>query len=158
MLRIACKVPLLVIGLVLFALLRPVQAVPINAISLSYFPLIPQPGQPQDTWKLDTRQTRISMGLDPTGAPIDDTFGEYNLTFSEVRGKVSRIQGGAAAALEEGSRYHGYNDASAVKSVEYNFLTSLELLEPVPLSNRLYNGNPLPDYLAASATTSITKA
>lgn len=141
------KYALVVAGFVLCSPLQPVNAATLNAISISYFPLIPQAGELQDNWKLDTKQTRSTLGLDPSGAAIDDFFGEYNFTLSQVRDRVNQIQVGAKNALEEGSRYRGYKNPSATKSIEYNFLNNLEILEAVPLSDRTYNGNPLPDYL-----------
>lgn len=137
-----------ILGLAVLAPLQPVNAATLNAISISYIPVIQQSNQSPDNWMLDTRQRREALGLDPSGAAINDFYGEYNFSLSQIRERVSQIQNGAKNALEEGSRYHGYKNSSAEKSIEYNFLNSIEILEGVPLSDRSYNGNPLPDYMS----------
>lgn len=131
-----------------FSPIQPINAATLNAISISYFPLIEQPGELQEYWKLDTPKNREAMGLDPMGAAVNDFSGGDNFNLSQIRNRVSEIQIGAINALEEGSRYHGYKEPFAAKSIEYNFINNIEILDAVPLSNRFYNGNPLPDYQA----------
>lgn len=129
----------------------------VNAISINYFPLIAQPGTPQDNWRLDTKQTRQAMGLNPSEAAIDDYYGEYNFTLAEISNRASQIRSGAKNALEEGTRFQGYKYPGA-KKIKYKFVGSTDILEPVPLLNdRFYNGNPLPDYLAMMNRQNICK-
>lgn len=98
----------------------------IKVLSIAYFPTI--------DGKLDTKNH------------IQDTYGEYNYSLSEIRTKVQDVQAGAIALLEEGSRYHGYKDTRAIPYLNYEIVREIELLEPVPLSDKKYGSLPLPAY------------
>ncbi len=99
---------------------------PIKVLSISYFPTI--------DGKLDTKNH------------IQDTYGEYNYSLSEIRKKVQDVQAGAIALLEEGSRYHGYTNPQAIPYLQYKIVQEIEHLEPVPLSDKKYGSLPLPAY------------
>ena len=50
------------------------------------------------------------------------------------------------AALQDGSRYHGYNDQDAKPSLLYKVVGTLEFMEPLPTVARPGNRVPMTDY------------
>jgi hypothetical protein len=51
----------------------------------------------------------------------------------ETRQKTERITKELIAALQEGSRYHGYKDPAAQPSLAYQVVGTVEHLEPLPV-------------------------
>lgn len=53
------------------------------------------------------------------------------------------------AALEQGSRYHGYKDPAAQPSLKYRVVDTIEIHEALPISRKIgWRGLPFPDYNA----------
>ncbi len=98
----------------------------IKVLSIAYFPVADE--------RLDTKNH------------IQDRYGEYNYSLSEIRNKVQAVQAGVITLLEDGSRYHGYRDAQASPYLDYKIVREIEHLDPVPLSDKTYASLPLPDY------------
>jgi len=59
--------------------------------------------------------------------------GDWGAPLKETREKTERITKELIAALEEGSRYHGYKDPAAKPSLAYKILGTVEYLEPLPV-------------------------
>jgi hypothetical protein len=59
--------------------------------------------------------------------------GDWGAPLEETRQKTERITKELIAALEEGSRYHGYKDPAAKPSLAYKILGTVEYLEPLPV-------------------------
>lgn len=72
--------------------------------------------------------------LDTTTA-IQDKYGEYNLTYSQVATKVDGLITQTETALEAGQQV-----------IDYQIIDHQEKLIAVPLTEQTYNDLPLPDY------------
>ena len=116
----------------------------IRVLSLDFIPLIDRGGSMQD-WPIDTIQARQRLGVaSPSSAPIDDFYGEYDFSLSQVRSRIDGTEPIVVDTLELGSRYRG----SGTAALDYEIVHRAEFLKPIPLSpSRSYGGNPLPDYL-----------
>lgn len=127
--------------------LTPTPTTQVNTIpSVSPSPL-PTPSQTQATIKvLSISYFPVSDGKLDTKNHIQDNYGEYSYSLSEIRKKVQDVQAGAITLLKEGSRYHGYKDARAIPYLNYEIVREIEHLEPVPLSDKKYGSLPLPAY------------
>jgi len=75
--------------------------------------------------------------------------GDYGDSLASTREKVERIQKETIAALEEGSRYHGYKNPDAKPSLRYKVVEIREFLEPLPVCpKRADESAPMTDYNA----------
>ncbi|MBP8304231.1 MAG: hypothetical protein KBE04_08910 [Phycisphaerae bacterium] len=82
--------------------------------------------------------------------------GDWGESLETARRKTERIAREAMAALEEGSRYHGYKDLQARPSLRYRVLAVQEVLQPMPLRpKRPGDRVPLPDYARIMADLDI---
>ena len=72
--------------------------------------------------------------------------GDVGGTLSEIRKKTSSLTQEVRAALQEGSRYHGYKDRAASPSLVYTVVKTFEFLEPLPTIARRGNKVPITDY------------
>ncbi|NLH18028.1 MAG: alpha-galactosidase, partial [Phycisphaerae bacterium] len=73
--------------------------------------------------------------------------GDWGESLALTRSKVERIQRETIAALEEGSRYHGYKNPDAKPSLRYKVVGTLEFLEPMPLCPKRQGDEvPMTDY------------
>jgi len=72
--------------------------------------------------------------------------GDWGAPLEETRRKTERLTEQVIAALQEGSRYHGYKDPQAKPSVAYKVVGTLEFLEPLPTLSRPGERVPLTDY------------
>jgi len=73
--------------------------------------------------------------------------GDWGDTLAATRKKTERITQQTIAALQEGSCYHGYKDASAKPSLKYTILTTKEFLQPLPVRpKRRGDKVPMTDY------------
>jgi len=73
--------------------------------------------------------------------------GDWGDSLAATREKTERITRQTIAALEEGSRYHGYKDANARPSLKYTVLATREFLRPLPVrSKRPGDRVPMTDY------------
>lgn len=81
------------------------------------------------------------------GDRIDQKLtGDWGAPLEETRRKTEQQTREALAALEEGSRYHGYKDKSAKPSLVYRVVKTLEFLEPLPTVARPRERVPMTDY------------
>lgn len=82
--------------------------------------------------------------------------GDWGDSLSATREKTERITQRTIAALEEGSRYHGYKDKNAKPSIKYKILDVREFLQPLPLRpRRLGDKVPMTDYAKIMADIDI---
>lgn len=85
-----------------------------------------------------TNQDRIDIRVTGDwGAPVDATLAKTRRLTREVQ-----------AALEEGSRYHGYRDTNARPSLQYRVLNTVELFKPLPVWEKPGHRTPMTDYNA----------
>ena len=84
--------------------------------------------------------------------------GDCSQPFKEIRARTEKQTEEVIAALEEGSRYHGYKDAEAKPSLKYKVLANLEYYAPMPI-RPLKPGEkvPLTDYNAIMAEVNIQR-
>jgi hypothetical protein len=81
------------------------------------------------------------------GDRIDQSVtGDWGATLAETRQKTESQTKEVIAALQEGSRYHGYKDQDAKPSLLYKIVGTLEFLEPLPTVARTEDRVPLTDY------------
>jgi len=82
--------------------------------------------------------------------------GDWGDLLSSTREKTERITWQTIAALEEGSRYHGYKDKNAKPSLKYKILDVKEFLQPLPLrTKRPGDKVPMTDYAKIMADIDI---
>lgn len=74
--------------------------------------------------------------------------GDVRGPLADVRGHTIETTRRVIAALEEGSRYHGYKDAAAQPSLRYEIAASLEVHDPVPTWRKPGDAAPMTDYNA----------
>ena len=77
------------------------------------------------------------------GGYLDQAITNANYSLAFVRQKVDRITKELGEHLADGSRYHGYKDASAVPSLLYTIYEEREFLSPIPVSSQFL---PFPDH------------
>lgn len=81
------------------------------------------------------------------GDRIDQSVtGDWGATLAETRRKTESQTKEVIAALQEGSRYHGYNDQDAKPSLLYKVVGTLEFMEPLPTVARTGDRVPMTDY------------
>lgn len=73
--------------------------------------------------------------------------GDWGDTYAATKAKCERLTRETIAALEEGSRYHGYKDPEAKPSIRYRVVRAFEFQRPMP-TRPLRPGEkvPLTDY------------
>ena len=80
----------------------------------------------------------LSISYIPLGSDgeFNNTFADmYNTyTFTQLRTKISVINGLLITALNTASKYHGYKDGSATASIAYSIYESKEVLQALPRS------------------------
>lgn len=74
--------------------------------------------------------------------------GDVGAPLSQIRDHVERTTGQVAAALEQGSIYHGYKDPAARPNLRYEIVETLEFLEPLPTHAKAGHRVPMTDYNA----------
>ena len=72
--------------------------------------------------------------------------GDWDAPLAQTRAKTIQITEQVAAALREGSRYHGYKDPDAKPSLAYRIVETIEYLEPLPTIARPGRKVPMTDY------------
>jgi hypothetical protein len=72
--------------------------------------------------------------------------GDVSMPLDQARTKTDKLTRGIITAMEEGSRYHSYNDTSAQPSLKYQVVETVEYLEPMPTWNKPGRQGPLTDY------------
>ena len=81
------------------------------------------------------------------GDCIDQSVtGDWGATLAETRQKTDIQTKQVIAALQEGSRYHGYKDQKAQPSLLYRVVETVEFLEPLPTVARPGERVPMTDY------------
>ena len=79
--------------------------------------------------------------------------GDWSDSLAATREKTERITRQTIAALEEGSRYHGYKDPGARPSLKYTVLAVREFTQPLP--TRPGDGVAMTDYAGIMADIDI---
>jgi hypothetical protein len=74
--------------------------------------------------------------------------GDVGDAVDAVRAKTAKMTAEIAAALEEGSRWRGFKDASAKPNLKYTVVGTVEFLEPLPTVRKLFHKEPMTDYNA----------
>lgn len=75
--------------------------------------------------------------------------GDWGETYAATRAKCARATKEAIAALEQGSRWHGYKDCTAQPSLRYQVVAEFEFQEAVPTRPKQAGESaPLVDYAA----------
>jgi hypothetical protein len=72
--------------------------------------------------------------------------GDWGASLEETRAKTTKLTEEVVAALQEGSRYHGYKTKTAKPSLVYKLVQVTELLEPLPTVARAGEKVPITDY------------
>ena len=72
--------------------------------------------------------------------------GDWGAPLEETRKKTEQLTQEVLAALQEGSRYHGYKDERAKPSLAYRVVKTFEFLEPLPTVAHSGEGAPMTDY------------
>lgn len=82
--------------------------------------------------------------------------GDWGDLLSATREKTERIAQQTIAAMEDGSRYHGYKDKNAKPSLKYKILDVKEFLQPLPLRPKRQGDKvPMTDYAKIMAAIDI---
>jgi hypothetical protein len=93
-----------------------------------------------------------------SGELIDQkATGDWGAPLAETRKKTDQLTEAVIAALQEGSRYHGYKDPAAQPSLAYKVLDTFEFLEPLPTVPRTGNDAPMTDYNRIMQRVNIRK-
>jgi len=72
--------------------------------------------------------------------------GDWGAPLEETRKKTETLTEEVVAALQQGSRYHGYKDRTAKPSLVYRVVKTFEFLEPLPTVAHSGEGAPMTDY------------
>ena len=72
--------------------------------------------------------------------------GDWGATLVETRAKTIQVTERVVAALQEGSRYHGYKNPNAKPSLAYRIVETIEYLEPLPTIARPGRKTPITNY------------
>src|SRR3989344_2638372 len=86
------------------------------------------------------------------GTKLDSQITGVDATLADIRSHVDKIQSETLTYLEDGSRFHGYKDASAPVSMHYSIIDNKEYLAAVPISSnevpwKIGSGIYRPDYM-----------
>ena len=74
--------------------------------------------------------------------------GDVDAPLEQIRRHCAATTQRVVAALESGSTYHGYKDATAQPSLQYKLVDSLEFLDPLPTWHKPGHRVPMTDYNA----------
>ena len=74
--------------------------------------------------------------------------GDIDAPLDHIRTHVQGATRRVIQALEEGSRYHGYQDPRAKPSLRYQIVEAVEFLEPLPAYHKPGHRVPMTDYKA----------
>lgn len=74
--------------------------------------------------------------------------GDVDAPLEQIRRHCAATTQRVVTALETGSTYHGYKDATAQPSLQYKLIDSLEFLEPLPTWHKPGHRVPMTDYNA----------
>jgi hypothetical protein len=77
--------------------------------------------------------------------------GDVEASLDTIRQHTAATTQRVLAALEQGSRYHGYKEPSATPSLRYAVIQSFEFLEPLPTWPKPGHRVPMTDYNAIMA-------
>lgn len=90
----------------------------------------------------------LVLSFFPTnGARIDlNVTGDVGGRLEEIRAKTRRQTQEILAALESGSRYHGYKDTNAGPSLKYELAQTLDFYRPLPTWRKPGHRTPMTDY------------
>jgi len=72
--------------------------------------------------------------------------GDWDASLADTRTKTQRLTREVIAALEQGSRYHGYTHPAAQPSLKYRVAGELEFLRPLPTFVKPGHRTPMTDY------------
>ena len=95
----------------------------------------------------DTIRVVVAAYYPAQGTMIDRTkTGDWGESVEFTRNKVDSVTTALKRALEEGSRYHAYEDASAKPSLIYEIVDRQEFMQPLPTVERAGSSVPMTDY------------
>ncbi len=106
-------------------------------------------GQPSDATGAvpDTIRVLIAAYYPVSGDTIDQAVtGDWGQSLAFTRTKVDSVTSDIIRSLEEGTRFHGYKDPNAPKSLIYKVMGRQEFLEPLPTLPRPDSKVPMTDY------------
>lgn len=90
------------------------------------------------------------------GDRIDiEVTGDWGETLEKTREKTDRLTKKVVAALEDGSRYHGYKNEETPSSLKYTIVDTIEFLEPLPVVKHSGEGAPMTDYITIMKAAKI---
>jgi len=150
---------------------RSILAVFLVGLSIAVCGLCGRSCAAQPLWAVDSNEIksvqRIKLPIEMPIVivkyfPIDGdridvrVTGDWGDLLSATREKTERITRQTIAAIEEGSRYHGYKDKNAKPSLKYKILDVKEFLQPLPLrTKRPGEKVPMTDYAKIMADIDI---
>ena len=74
--------------------------------------------------------------------------GDVDASLADIRRQTTETTRQVIQSLEQGSRYHGYKNASAPPSLRYQIVHAFEFLEPLPTWRKPGHSVPMTDYQA----------
>ncbi|MFH1427739.1 MAG: discoidin domain-containing protein [Patescibacteria group bacterium] len=118
---------------------------PFNAVSARYIKLTVDDyrnSQSPDVGQLNLYELKIYSSSEQKNCLDQDVTGDVGITsspdaadpLSSIRNRVSSHTQEVINALNEGSKYHGYKDASATAALNYSVYQSIEYTEAIPES------------------------
>ncbi|MEZ4673741.1 MAG: hypothetical protein R2932_05785 [Caldilineaceae bacterium] len=92
------------------------------------------------------------------GKRIDQRVtGDVGASLEQIRHHTAQTTQEVLHALERGSTYHGYKDLTAIPSLRYEIVDSIEFLEPLPTWPKPGHRVPMTDYNAIMRRVDIAK-
>lgn len=99
----------------------------------------------------------LVVGYFPTNGELIDisVTGDWGAPLAETRAKTRRLTREIIAALEEGSRYHGYKNPAAPPSLKYRVAGEREFFRPLPIFAKPGHRAPMTDYARIMADVDL---
>lgn len=115
----------------------------------------PQAAQTAPPWQIPVLVVRYF----PVKGDLIDirVTGDWGAPLAETRKKTEQLTEELIAALEQGSRYHGYKNPKARPSLRYQIVELIELLKPMPVLPRAGQKVPLTDYNKIMAEIDVSR-
>jgi hypothetical protein len=114
------------------------------AVTSAAQPANPSPDAPEASFEVPV----VVISFFPTNGPDIDrkVTGDWGRPLAETREKTQRQTAEILAALEQGSTYKGYRDASAKPCLRYRVVGNFEFLKAMPTKPRAGILVPMTDY------------
>lgn len=118
----------------------------IIAISLATICTTPLPasGESRSPWEIRVLVLRYFPVQD--GLIDINITGDWGESLEATQQKTERLTQETIAALEDGSRYHGYKNPKSRASVRYSVVETLDFLQPMPTLKKRGHKVPMTDY------------